>query len=136
MQVSPYLFFDGKCEEALEFYQRILGAKVLMMMRFKENPHPEHNAPGSAEKIMHAAFQIGQTTVMASDGHCKDLPKFDGFSLSIDCASDAEAKRLFDGLSAGGQVTMPLGPTFFAHSFGMVADKFGVGWMLIHPRPM
>ncbi len=136
MMVQPYIFFDGKCDEALEFYKSALGAKVNVLMRFKDNPSPECNAPGTADKVMHAEFQIGSSAIMASDGYCKGQPKFDGFSLSIACDSDAEVARLFNGLSQGGEVRMPLGPTFFATSFGMVADKFGVGWMLLHAKPM
>jgi PhnB protein len=136
MQVQPYLFFDGRCEEAIEFYHRALGAQVGMMMRFKDSPEPCPEGmlpPGSENKVMHASLQIGGTTVMASDGHAKGAPSFQGFSLSLDATDDAEAKRLFDALSDGGQVQMPLGKTFFASSFGMVADKFGVSWMVIRP---
>ena len=136
MQVQPYLFFDGRCEEALDFYRKALGAQVGMMMRWKDSPEhcPEGTIPpGSENKVMHASVQIGGTTVMASDGRCGGAPTFQGFSLSLDAASDAEAKRLFDALSDGGQVQMPLGKTFFASSFGMVADKFGVSWMVIKP---
>jgi PhnB protein len=136
MQVQPYLFFDGRCEEAIEFYRRTIGAQVGMLMRFKDSPEPcpEGTVPsGSENKVMHASLQIGDTTVMASDGRCTGAPSFQGFSLSLDAASDAEAQRLFDALSQGGQVQMPLGKTFFASSFGMVADKFGVTWMVIKP---
>jgi PhnB protein len=136
MQVQPYLFFDGRCEEALDFYRKALGAQVGMMMRWKDSPEPCPEGtipPGSENKVMHASVQIGGTTVMASDGRCGGAPTFQGFSLSLDAASDAEAKRLFDALSDGGQVQMPLGKTFFASSFGMVADKFGVPWMVIKP---
>ncbi len=133
MQVQPYLFFDGRCEEAIEFYRKTLGAQVGMMMRWKDCPEPPEGAvpPGSENKVMHAALQIGDTTVMASDGRCTGAPSFQGFSLSLDATSDAEAKRMFDALSEGGQVQMPLSKTFFASSFGMVADKFGVSWMVI-----
>jgi PhnB protein len=136
MQVQPYLFFDGRCEEAIEFYRKTIGANVGMIMRWKDNPEgcPEGAIPpGNENKVMHAALRIGDTTVMASDGRCGGAPSFQGFSLSLDAADDAEAKRLFDALSAGGQVQMPLGKTFFASSFGMVADKFGVSWMVIKP---
>ena len=136
MQVQPYLFFDGRCEEAIEFYRRALGAQVGMMMRFKDSPEPCSEGmipPGSENKVMHASLQIGGTTVMASDGHAKGAPSFQGFSLSLDATDDAEAKRLFDALSEGGKVQMPLDKTFFASSFGMVADRFGVSWMVIRP---
>lgn len=136
MQVQPYLFFDGKCEEALDFYKRTLGAEVTMMMKFKEAPDQSMVSPGSENKVMHSAVQIGNTTVMASDGHCNGKPTFEGFSLSVDAANDAEAKRIFTALAEGGQVRMPMDKTFFASSFGMLADKFGVGWMVIVPLPM
>ena len=133
MQVQPYLFFDGRCEEALDFYKKALGAKVEMMMRFKENPEPNPamTPPGSDEKIMHSAFRIGDTTVMASDGSCAGKPSFQGFSLSVSASSEAEADKMFNALASGGQVRLPLTRTFFSPRFGMVADKFGVGWMVI-----
>ena len=134
MLVQPYLFFDGRCEEAIEFYRAALGAEVTMLMRFKENPEPmppDMCPPGSDDKVMHASFTIGETTLMASDGMNKGSPVFQGFSLSLSVPSDAEAQRLFTALSAGGKVQMPLGKTFYASSFGMVADRFGVSWMII-----
>jgi PhnB protein len=132
MQVQSYLFFDGRCEEALEFYKKAVGAKVEMMMRNKESPEPP--PPGMKpppEKIMHASFRIGDTRVLASDGMCAGQPKFQGFSLALDAKDDAEAKRFFGALSEGGEVKMPLTPTFFASSFGMLTDRFGVGWMVL-----
>ena len=134
MQVQPYLFFDGRCEEALEFYKKTLGAKVEMLMRFKESPEPHQPgmiSPGSEEKVMHAALRIGEATVMASDGRCMGHPSFQGFALSVNARDGAEAERLFAGLAEGGQVQMPLAKTFFSPSFGMVADRFGVSWMVI-----
>lgn len=137
MQVQPYLFFDGRCEEAIEFYKKAVGAQVGMMMRFKDAPPdacPEGAFPaGTENKVMHAALQVGGTTVMASDGRNTGKPNFQGFALSLDAKDEAEAKRLFDALADGGQVQMPLDKTFFAKAFGMVADKFGVGWMVIVP---
>jgi PhnB protein len=133
MNVQPYVFFDGKCEEALEFYKSSLGAKVDMMMRYNEAP-PEvqgQMSPGSKDKVMHAAFKIGDTQILASDGHCNGKPSFQGFSLTINAANDAEADRLFAALGKGGQVTAPMSETFFASRFGMLADKFGVNWMVI-----
>jgi PhnB protein len=134
MQVQPYLFFNGRCEEAIEFYRKALGAEVGMLMRFKDSPEPPQPGmvpPGSEDKIMHASFNIGDTTVMASDGHCTGSPSFQGFSLSISVPDEAKADRLFTALSEGGQVQMPLAKTFFSSRFGMVADRFGVGWMVI-----
>lgn len=119
---------------ALEFYRATLGAEVTGLMRVKENPDPVPPGmypPGSEDKVMHAAFRIGETTLMASDGRAQGQPEFKGFSLSLSAANDAEAQRLFAALSAGGQVQMPLAKTFFASNFGMVADRFGVGWMII-----
>jgi PhnB protein len=131
MQVNPYLFFDGKCEEALDFYKARIGAKVGTLMRFGEAPDQSQMNPDSKNKVMHSEFTVGETKIMASDGHCKGAPRFEGFSLTIQCANDAEAARLYNALSDGGQVTMPLGKTFFASSFGMVTDKYGIGWMVI-----
>jgi PhnB protein len=137
MQVQPYLFFDGKCEEALEFYKRNVGAQVEMMMRYKESPDKTMICGSIDEtKIMHSAFKIGDSTILASDGMCTGKPNFDGFSLSLTAANDAEALRIFTALAEGGKIQMPLAKSFFATSFGMVADKFGVGWMVIVPLPM
>ncbi len=133
MQVQPYLFFDGRCEEAIEFYRKALGAEVVMLMRFKDSPEPQQPGmvpPGSENKVMHANLRIGDTTVLASDGHCHGQPSFQGFSLSVTASSEAEAKQIFAKLSDGGKVQMPLTKTFFSPSFGMLADRFGVGWMV------
>ena len=131
MNVEPYLFFEGRTEEALDFYKQKLGAKVEAMMRYKDNPDPQYNPPNSANKVMHALFRIGDTKVMASDGNCAGKPSFQGFALTINAADPAEAKQRFDALADGGQVQMPLNETFFAKSFGMVADRFGMSWMVI-----
>jgi PhnB protein len=134
MKVQPYLFFDGRCEEAIEFYKRTLGAEVLMMMRFSETPEPPPPGmvpPGSENKIMHASMRIGETEVMASDGRSMGNPVFQGVSLSLSVLSEAEADRLFKALGDGGQVQMPIGKTFFSPRFGMVADRFGVSWMIV-----
>jgi PhnB protein len=134
MPVTPYLFFDGRCEEAFAFYKTALGAEVGFMMRYKDSPEPPPPgacAPGSDNKIMHASLTINGATVMASDGRAEGKPEFKGFSLSLDARDEADAERKFAALSAGGQIFMPMGETFFAKRFGMVADKFGVGWMII-----
>jgi PhnB protein len=134
MQVQPYLFLDGRCEEAIEFYKKALGAKVDMMMRFKESPEPPKPGmcpPGSDDKIMHAAIRIGDTQVLASDGRCTGHPDFKGFSLTISANTESEADRMFAALGDGGQVQTPMTKTFFSPRFGMVADKFGVGWMVL-----
>ena len=134
MIIQPYLFFDGRCDEALEFYRTRLGADVTMRMRFRDSPEPHQPGmlpPGSEDKVMHASFRIGDTTVMASDGRCLGKPNFQGFALSLTVPNDAEADRLFTGLADGGQVHMPLAKTFFSSRFGMVADRFGVTWMIL-----
>jgi PhnB protein len=136
MQVQAYLNFDGRCEEALDFYRKALGAEVETLMRFKDSPEPHPPGclpPGADSKVMHACFRIGETRVMASDAQCSGKPAFQGISLTLSVPNDAEAKRRFNALSDGGQVQMPLDKTFFASSFGMVADRFGVSWMVIAP---
>jgi PhnB protein len=130
MQIQPYLFFDGRCEEAIEFYRRALGAEVSMLMRFKESPEPAAIPAGSGDKVMHASFRVGETTVLASDGHCLGRPDFQGFSLSLTVPDDAQAEKLYTALADGGKVQMPLAKTFFSSRFGMVADRFGVSWMV------
>jgi PhnB protein len=128
--IQPYIFFNGSCEEAIEFYRKALGAEVEMMMRFKESPEPPPPGtvpPGVENKIMHSSFRIGQTTVMASDGDSTDKPSFQGFSLSL---NEAEADRAFKALANGGQVKTPLTKTFWSPRFGMVEDRFGIGWMI------
>lgn len=129
--VQPYLFFGGRCEEALEFYRTTLGAEVEMMMRFKESPEPHREMPECFDdKVMHASVRIGATTLMASDGRCDGEATFEGFSLSLTVPDEAEAERVFAALSEGGLVTMALEKTFWAPKFGMLQDRFGVGWMV------
>jgi PhnB protein len=130
--IQPYLFFNGRCEEAIQFYQKAIGAEVEMMLRFKESPEPPPpgmTPPGWENKIMHSSIRIGETVVMASDG-CGESNGFEGFSLSITVPSEADADRVFAALAEAGQVTMPLGKTFWSPRFGMLQDKFGVGWMV------
>jgi len=131
MRVEPYLFFEGRCEEAIAFYREALGAEVTMMMRCKECPEPYEGQPGTEDNVMHASLRIGDTTVMASDGRCQGRAAFQGFSLSISVTDEAQAERFFAALSDGGQVQMPLAKTFYSPLFGMVADRFGVSWMVI-----
>ena len=140
MLIQPYLFFDGRCEEALDFYRARLGAEVTMLMRYSDSPDPVPPGmvpPGSDNKVMHSSFRIGETTVMASDGRCEGKITFQGFCLSLTVPNEAEADRKFAALNDGGRVEMPLGKTFFSPRFGMVADRFGVGWMIIvlPPQP-
>jgi len=129
MQIQPYLFFEGRCDEALEFYRRALGAEVTAVMRFKESPDPGMVQPGAENKVMHASFRVGETTVLASDGRCGGQPSFQGFALSLTVPRETEAERLFNALVEGGQVVMPLTTTFFSPRFGIVSDRFGVTWM-------
>jgi PhnB protein len=133
MKIDPYLFFDGRCEEAIEFYQQALGAKVEFLMRNSESPEPPPEGtlpPGSEDKIMHASLHIGGALVMMSDGLCGGDAGFNGFSLSLDCPDADAAREAFAALAEGGQVSMPLGKTFWAPLFGMVTDRFGVSWMV------
>jgi PhnB protein len=131
MQIQPYLFFDGRCDEALEFYKKAIDAKVEMLMRFKDAPDQSMVSPGSHDKVMHATVRVGDTQVLMSDGRCLGKPNFQGFALTINAPDAAEAERSFNALAEGGQVQMPMSETFFASRFGMLADKFGVGWMVI-----
>jgi PhnB protein len=131
MQVHPYLFFDGRCDEALDLYRRALGAEVTALMRFKEGPDQSAVPPGLGEKVMHSSFRIGDTELFASDGHAKGQPTFQGISLSLTVADAGDAERKFNALADGGKVQMPLAKTFFSPRFGMVADRFGVSWMIM-----
>jgi PhnB protein len=128
--IQPYLMFDGRCDEALEFYKKALGIKVEMLMRFKDSPDTSMCTPESLDKVMHASFTFGNTTILASDGRCTGKMRFEGFSLTLNVTDEATAKKLFTALSEGGQVVMPLTKTFFSPCFGMVTDKFGVSWMV------
>ncbi len=136
MEIQPYLFLDGRCEEAIEFYRSAIGAKNIRLVRFKDNPEPNPGMtpPGSENKIMHAAIEIGKSTLLLSDGRCTGKPKLDGFALSLSADTEADADRLFNALAQGGKIQMPLGKTFFSPRFGMVADQFGVMWMVIVQR--
>jgi PhnB protein len=130
LSIQPYLFFGGRCEEALEFYRKTLGAEIVMLSRFKDAPEPQGLPDCFDDKIMHASFRIGETNLMASDGRCEGDQQFEGFSLSIVVPDEAEAERVFAALSDGGLVSMPLEKTFWAPKFGMLQDRFGVGWMV------
>jgi len=131
--IQPYLFFDGQCEGAIEFYKQALGAEVVMLMRFKDSPEPTPPGcgPQDTNKVMHAQFQIGETVIMASDGRATGQPQFEGFALSLTVKTEAEADQAFTALANGGKVEMPLAKTFFSARFGMVKDKFGVFWMVL-----
>ena len=134
MKIEPYLFFEGRCDEAIEFYRRTLGAEISMLMRYKDSPEPPVPGmlpSGSENKVMHANLRIGDTNVMVSDGECSGQPGFRGFSLSITAPDKARADQIFAALADGGQVRMALAKTFFSPRFGMVADRFGVSWMII-----
>ncbi len=133
MQVQSYLSFGGRCDEAIDFYKKALGAEVEMMMRFKDHPEPKPPQIGREmdDKIMHAQFKVGDTVVMATDGNCKGDEGFKGFSLALSVETPADAEKRFKALSDGGNVQMPLMQTFFSPCFGMVSDKFGVTWMVM-----
>lgn len=134
MRVNAYLSFEGRCEEAIEFYREALGAEVLMLLRMDESPDPHPPGmlpPGAEKKILHSTLKIGESTVMATDGNCSGSPNFQGISLSLSLADEAEAQRRFAALAEGGQVHMPLTKTFFSPGFGIVADRFGVSWMVV-----
>jgi PhnB protein len=133
MKLESYLFFEGRCDEAVAFYGRALGAEVLFLMRYKENPEPQDHANlplGSEDKVMHATLRIGENSVMVSDGLCTGRPEFRGFSMTLSTPDEAEARRWFTALTEGGQVRMPLTKTFFSPAFGMLTDRFGVPWMI------
>ena len=134
MQVQPYLFFEGRCEEAIAFYRGAVGAEVTMLMRYKDSPDPAACRPGTEEKVMHASLRIGENVVLVSDGHCEGQPGFQGFSLALTVADEAEAECRFAALADGGQVRMPLTKTFFSPRFGMVTDRFGILWMILVAR--
>lgn len=137
MKVEPYLLFNGQCEAAIAFYMQALGAEVVMQMRMDESPEPHPPGmlpPGFEHKIMHASLRIGETTLMLSDGNSATKTNFQGFSLSVEAADEAQAQQFYNALAQGGQVQMPLGKTFFSPCFGMVTDRFGVSWMVIVPQ--
>jgi PhnB protein len=134
MLVQSYLFFDGRCDEAIEFYRGALDAEVTMRMRFKDHPGPTPPGmiqPGTEDKVMHAQMHIGDTVILLSDGRCTGKPQFQGSALALTVADEAEADRRFAALADGGQVTMPLAKTFFSPRFGMLSDRFGVAWMVL-----
>lgn len=137
MLIQPYLFFNGNCEEAIEFYRRALDAEVGVLMRYRESPEPPPPGsvpPGMEDKVMHANFRIGDSIVMASDDCTQASTRFQGFHLSLTVADLAEAERRFKALADGGKVNMPLAKTFYSPAFGMLTDRFGIGWMVIVPQ--
>lgn len=133
MKAEPYLSFEGRANEAIEHYRKAVGAEVILLHRFKEAPPEMQASPESADKVMHAALRIGETTVLVSDGQCSGKGVFQGISLSLTVKDEAEAQRCYGALAEGGKALMPLHKTFFARSFGMIADRFGVQWMVIAP---
>ena len=128
--IEPYLFFEGRCEEAVEFYKKAVGAEVIMMVRFKDAPDPNASAGVPGDKIMHVSLRIGGSNVMASDGRCDEPMKFQGFALSLAVNTETEVDKCFNALAQGGQVIMPLSKTFWSPRFGMLTDKFGIMWMI------
>jgi PhnB protein len=136
--ITPYLMFGGRCDEALEFYKHALGAETEMVMRFSDSPEqppPGMLAPGFEKKVMHCSFRVGGARVMASDG-CAPAGAFAEFRLNLQLPDEAAARKAFDALAAGGEVEMPLTPTFWSPCYGMLTDKFGLGWMVMVPGPM
>lgn len=136
MFIQPYLFFEGSCEAAVEFYKRAVGAEIKLLVRIKDAPDPPPASmvpPGSENKILHVTLQIGDSQLLASDGRCSGKPDFQGFSLSLSLPGSTEAERAFGALSDGGTVDMPLAKTFFSPRFGMLTDRFGVRWMVTVP---
>jgi PhnB protein len=131
MPIQPYLFLEGRCDEAIEFYKSVFGAKVDMLMRWKDSPDKSMCMPANENKVMHASVTIGDSRVMLSDGRNSGSPKFEGFALSVNAKDKSDADRMFNALANGGQVTMAMSKTFFSPRFGMVADKFGMHWMII-----
>jgi PhnB protein len=131
MNVQPYLSFEGRAQEAIDFYKSALGAQVEAVMQFKDAPPDMQANMPNKDKVMHAAFKVGDTTIMATDGQCSGKSEFSGITLTIQANSEAEAEKLFNALAQGGKINMPMAETFFATRFGMVADKFGVGWMVM-----
>jgi len=132
-KVNNYLFFSGRCEEALNFYQQHLGAKINFIMRFNESPDPvpeDMLQEGFENKIMHADFSLGDVNVFASDG-CNDASSFSGFRLALTLAHADDAHRVFDALTIDGKVDMPLAKTFWSPLYGQVTDQFGIGWMVM-----
>jgi len=134
MQLHPYLFFEGRCEEAAQFYERAVGAKIGRLLRFTDSPDRSLCGTAESNKVMHMTLQIGDQTIMASDGQCQGSQNYQGFALSLTVKDEAEAERRFHALAEGGHVTQPLMKTFFSPRFGMVTDRFGVSWM-IHATP-
>ena len=136
MNVQPYLSFQGRAQEALDFYKTAVGAKVDMVMHFKDAPKEmqAQTPPASMDKVMHAAFHVGETQLFATDGECMGSLSFTGISLTINATSNEEAEKVFAALGKGGQTTIPMSETFFAHRFGVLADKFGVKWMVLNPK--
>jgi PhnB protein len=138
VKVQTYLFFDGRCDEALAFYKQAVRAEVGALMRFKDGPPADPaNCGGGGmaqppgDKVMHGEMKVGDTTVLISDGNCGGNAKFDGFALTIAVPTEAECDKLFNALADGGKVIMPAARTFFSPKFGMVADRFGVTWMIL-----
>jgi PhnB protein len=134
MNVQPYLSFEGRAQEAIDFYKSALGAKVDTVMHFKDAPADMQGNMPHKDKVMHSSFRIGDSQIMATDGECSGKSQFSGITLTISATSNGEAEKLFNALAQGGKVNMPLSETFFAHRFGMVADKFGVNWMVINSK--
>lgn len=130
MRIEPYLFFEGRCEEALDFYHKALGAEVQELTHYEDSPAPTSPGHGRKGKVMHASVRVGESTVFASDGRCTGQSVFQGFALSLTIREELEAERLFAALADGGKIKVPLAKTFFSPRYGMVTDRFGVLWIV------
>jgi PhnB protein len=136
VKLHTYLNYGGNCAEAFRFYEKHLGGKIGMMMTYAEMPNSENAPPGPKDAIVHASMNLGGTRIMGSDVPADRFQPMRSVYLSLSLDSDAEAERIYKLLADGGEVFMPMQDTFFATRFGMLRDRFGTSWMIIHERPM
>jgi PhnB protein len=136
MKLNPYLNFNGNCEEAFQFYAKVLNGTDLRIMRFRDSPMGEKMSEAEKDMVIHARFKAGDTTVMGSDGPGGHYSKPQGYAVNINVDTPEEAESIFAGLSEGGNVGMPIQETFWAVRFGMVTDRFGTPWMVNCEKPM
>jgi PhnB protein len=134
MQLNSYLMFDGRCEEAFQFYTQVLGGKIEAIMKHTGTPAEQHAPPEWRDKILHACLNVGGTKLMGSDMPPDSYEEPKGSFVNINVEDPAAAERIFHALEEGGAVRMPIAKTFFAERFGMVVDRFGVAWM-VHCAP-
>ena len=136
MKLHTYLNFGGNCEEAFRFYEKNLGGKIEMMMRYADQPDPKNVPPGTEKYVLYLNMTIGETQLMGSDVPPERFQPMRSVYLSLAVDSSEEAERIFKLLGEGGEVFMPMEETFFAYRFGMLRDRFGTSWMILHQRPM